>query len=238
MLLADGSTLPIDDRTLAGALDVTDAVIDRAAAQLDLRIAQVERAARAAVDPAVADARLRELVGQQRVRSAPQTAIDVVLGAIGRFLAGLGGAPPDGAVVLRAVAGLGLAALLVMLGLLGRGLAERFRRDTLLPELRAESAADPAAHLRAADEALAGGRLRDAIHGLYLYALHALAAREALRYDPALTDRELLRRAAAVPGVDALRELVTLHERVWFGLRAADADAARRARELALRTAA
>ena len=238
MVLPDGSTLRVDDRPLAAALDITDTAIERTAAQLDLRIAQVERAGRVTIDPARADARLRELVGEQRIRAAPATAIDLALGAIGRFLAGLGGSAPDGAVVLRVVAGLGVATLLVMLAVLGRGLPERFRRDALLPERRAGPVADPAVHLSAADEALAADRLRDAVHALYLYALHSLAAREAIRYDPALTDRELLRRAAGVPAVDALRELVSLHERVWFGLRPADAEAARRARELALRAAA
>lgn len=238
MLLPDGSSLRVDDRPLAAALDVTDRAIDRTIAQLQSRIDQAERAVRLRIDPAAADATLRDLVGEHRVRTAPQTILDLLLGAVGRFLAGLGGAPPDGAVVLRVVGGLGVAALLVILGLLGRGLPERFRRETLLPELRVQRAADPAAHLRGADAALAAGRWRDAIHSLYLYALHALAARELLRYDPALTDRELLRRAAGAPGADALRELVALHERVWFGLREAAADEARRARELALRTAA
>ena len=41
--------------------------------------------------------------------------------------------------------------------------------------------------------------------------------------------------AAAVPHVEDLRELVRLHERVWFGLREARSDDASRARSLALR---
>ena len=80
-------------------------------------------------------------------------------------------------------------------------------------------------------------RPREAIHALYLFALNTLVAREAIRYDPALTDRELLLRAAGVPHADALRDLVGLYERSWFGLRDPGVDEARRARSLALRVA-
>ncbi|HKW77783.1 MAG TPA: DUF4129 domain-containing protein, partial [Candidatus Limnocylindria bacterium] len=85
--------------------------------------------------------------------------------------------------------------------------------------------------------ALAGGHPRDAIHALFLYVIAALATREAIRYDPALTDRELLVRAAAIPHADALRDLVAIYERSWFGLRDPSSDEARRARDLALRVA-
>ena len=61
---------------------------------------------------------------------------------------------------------------------------------------------------------------------------------ETIRYDPALTDHELLARAAAIPQIGSLRDLVALHERVWFGLKPADRDDAARGRELAQRIAA
>ena len=54
---------------------------------------------------------------------------------------------------------------------------------------------------------------------------------------PALTDHELLLRAAAIPNADALRDLVALYERAWFGLREPDAAEAERARSLATRVA-
>ncbi len=44
-------------------------------------------------------------------------------------------------------------------------------------------------------------------------------------------------RAAAIPHADALRDLVGIYERSWFGLRDPSVDEARRARELALRVA-
>jgi hypothetical protein len=80
--------------------------------------------------------------------------------------------------------------------------------------------------------------MREAIHALYLYAIASLALREAIRYDPSLTDRELLARASGIPHADALRDLVSMHERVWYGLREASPDDAARARALATRAAA
>ena len=106
-----------------------------------------------------------------------------------------------------------------------------------MPDRALARAEDPAAHRRAAEAALAGGRAREAIHELYLYVLRSLAARELIRYDPALTDHELLLRAAAIPNADALRDLVALYERAWFGLREPDAAEAERARSLATRVA-
>jgi hypothetical protein len=89
-------------------------------------------------------------------------------------------------------------------------------------------------HLRAADAAIAAGRSRDALHALYLYVVTTLEVRETIHYDPALTDRELLLRAAAIPHADSLRDLVGLYERSWFGMRDPSRDEARRARDLAL----
>lgn len=148
------------------------------------------------------------------------------------------GAVPDARVLTALVGGIGIALLLVILGIMGRDLRERIRREVVLPELRAEDRPDPAARLRDAEDAVRGGRVRDAIHALYLYAIAALAAREVIRYDPSLTDRELLARAAAIPHAQALRDLVEIHDRVWYGLHDAALDEAARARQLAERAAA
>jgi hypothetical protein len=100
-------------------------------------------------------------------------------------------------------------------------------------DVRAGATDDPAEHLRRADAAIAAGRSREGLHELYLFALAGLAAHETIRFDPALTDRELLARAAAIPQIAPLRALVALHERVWFGLKPAGPDDAARARALA-----
>ena len=135
------------------------------------------------------------------------------------------------------VAILGGALVLFVIATLGRALPERIRSEVVVPRSAAEARDDPALHLRLADQARTGGQAREAIRELYLYAIAALAAREAFRYDPTLTDRELLARAAAIPHADALVDLVALYERAWFGLREPATVEADRARSLALRVA-
>lgn len=228
--------MAIDDRALAARMATDDAAIEAAVADIGALAETVTR--RPAIDPATAVAQLRQRVGEHRASDAEMTFIDLFSRWLASFLADLRGAPPDPRVVLVGAGGLGIALLLVVLGIIGRDIRERFRRDVVLPQLRAESGPDPAAHLRAAEEALRSGGMREAIHALYLYAIAALAQREAIRYDPSLTDRELLARAGAIPHADALRDLVEMHDRVWYGLRDARAADAARARQLALRAAA
>ena len=142
---------------------------------------------------------------------------------------------PDLRFIPWVIAAVGIGLALFIVATLGRGVRERVRREVLLPDRTLARTDDPAAHRRAAESALAGGRAREAIHELYLYVLRTLAVRELIRYDPALTDRELLMRAAAIPNADALRDLVALYERAWFGLREPDAAEAERAQSLASR---
>lgn len=227
--------VPVDDGAVAGRIGTADAALEAAIADLTL-LARVARSS--PLDPVAADARLRQMVGEQRALGGQVSLIDALSRWLARSLSGLEGAPPDPRVVVVAAGGIGLALLLVIVGILGRDLRERFRREIVLPELTAERAADPAAHLRAAEAAIRAGRAGEAIVALYSYAIAALAAREAIRYDPSLTDRELLARARTIPHADALRDLVDLHERVSYGLREARAEDAERARELALRAVA
>ena len=157
-----------------------------------------------------------------------------IMSHIATFLGGFGGVP-DLRFVPWVISAFGLGLVAFIVATLGRGVRERVRREVLLPERALARTVDPVAHLRSAEAALGSGRAREAIHELYLYALASLAARELIRYDPALTDRELLLRAAAIPSADALRELVALYERAWFGLREPEAVEAERARTLATR---
>src|SRR5207245_6787744 len=136
------------------------------------------------------------------------------------------------------VAAVGAAPVVLLVATPGRGLRERVRTGMVIAATGTGVREDPTARLRLADQALARGHAREAIRELYLYAIAALAAREAFRYDPALTDRELLVRAAGIPHADALGDLVALYERAWFGLREPATAEAERARSLALRAAA
>jgi uncharacterized protein DUF4129 len=229
--LAD-ATVSVDDGPLADRLtpDATDREIAELVRYEELMTATIVRH----VDAAAADATLHSLTQQQEL--AHRLDLASIVGSLTQrftqWLYDLVGRP-DPNVLLNLQAVVGIVVALAIVALLVRGTRERIRRETALGMTAGEQRADPAIHLRAADEALRSGRPRDAIHGLYLYAFATLAAREILRYDPALTDHELLRRAAQLPRADALRDLVQLHERVWFGLRDAREPDVARARALA-----
>ena len=232
-----GGELTIDDSALAERLVSSDAALDAGVALLDAQLALVSRAISPSLDAARSDAALRDVLRAVESAQASPSLLDAIVRALQRFLAGLEGPRVDFGVVWPALGILGAAIIFFVVATLGRGLGERVRTEVALREAAGADRADPARHLRAADEALAAGRPRDAIHALYLFALTSLVAREAIRFDPALTDRELLVRAAAIPHADALRDLVALYERSWFGLRDPGADEARRARTLAMRVA-
>jgi len=234
-----GETLLVDDGPVADVLAGPNGA-NNALAVLDAYIANADRAVDRSIDPATADARLREVLGNTRDPGASTSGVAALLDWIGSrlaaFFSGLGGIP-DLSFVPWIIAALGVGLVLFIIATLGRGVRERVRREVLLPDRALARADDPAAHRRAAEAALAGGRAREAIHELYLFVLQSLAARELIRYDPALTDHELLLRAAAIPNADALRDLVALYERAWFGLREPDATEAERARALAAKVA-
>lgn len=231
--LPDGATLRFSDTALADRLARGD--LDGALTGLDAAIGWADTAAHGYPGDR-ADGRLRELVQQQQARSSGLTVFAIARAIADRLF---GWAPrPDLALLepLLGAVGLGLAVTLAVL--IARGSRERLRRETVLARARDGRREDPERHLREADRAARAGHVRDAVHGLYLYALAALAAREVLPADPALTDRELLTRAAASARVEELRELLRLHEHIWFGLREGATGDLARARALALRVVA
>ena len=234
-----GETLPVDDGPIADVLAGPNGA-NSALAILDAYIANADRAVDRSIDPATADARLREVLGNTGDAGASASGVaaflDWISSRLAAFFSGLSGIP-DLNFIPWIVAAFGAGLVLFIIATLGRGVRERVRREVLLPDRALVRADDPAAHRLAAEAALAGGRAREAIHELYLFVLQSLAARELIRYDPALTDHELLLRAAAIPNADALRDLVALYERAWFGLREPDAAEAERARSLATRVA-
>jgi hypothetical protein len=234
-----GETVPVDDGPIADLLARPNGA-NAALAILDGYISMAQPAARTSIDPATADARLRDVLGNAGTAGTSLSGVAAVLdwisSRLAAFFSGLGGLP-DLRFLPWVVVAFGVGLVLVIVATLGRGIRERVRREVLLPDRALSRAVDPVAHRRAAEAALAGGHAREAIHELYLYVLQSLAARELIRYDPALTDHELLLRAAAIPNADALRDLVALYERAWFGLREPDAAEAERARSLATRVA-
>ena len=229
--------MAIDDNALADRITPDTASLDAALALLDVQLGYAARALAPTLDAARSDAALRDVLRTVGDTGESSSFLDAVARAIQRFLAGLEGPRVDFGLVWPLLGVLGAGIIFFVVATLGRGLGERVRTEVALREATGADRPDPARYLRAADDALAAGRPREAIHALYLFALTALVAREAIRYDPALTDRELLVRAAAVPHADALRDLVALYERSWFGLRDPGADEALRARSLAMRVA-
>jgi hypothetical protein len=229
--------LTIDDSSLVDRLAATNAALDAELALIDAQLALAARALSPAIDAARSDAALRDALRTVDVTGTSGSFIDAIVRAFQRFLAGLDGPRVDFGLIWPLVGILGAAIIFFVVATLGRGLGERVRTEVALREVVGADRPDPSGYLRAADDALAAGRPREAIHALYLFALNTLVAREAIRYDPALTDRELLVRAAGVPHAEALRDLVALYERSWFGLRDLGADEARRARSLALQVA-
>ena len=229
--------LTINDSALSDRITSDNASLDAALALIDAQLALAQRALSPAIDAARSDEALRDVLRAVDDTGASPSVLDAIARALQRFLAGLEGPRVDFGLVWPLLGILGAAVIFFVVATLGRGLGERVRTEVALHEAVGADRPDPARHLRAADEALAAGRPREAIHALYLFALTTLVAREAIRYDPALTDRELLVRAAAVPHADALRDLVALYERSWFGLRDLGTDEARHARTLAMRVA-
>lgn len=229
--------LSIDDRALVDRLISTDAALEAEFVLIDAQLALAARALSPSIDAARSDAALRDVLRAVDDSGASPSFLDTIARALQRFLAGLEGPRVDFGLVWPLLGFLGAAVIFFVVATLGRGLGERVRTEVALRESVGADRIDPTRHLRAADDALAGGRPREAIHALYLFALTTLVDREAIRYDPALTDRELLVRAAGVPHADALRDLVGLYERSWFGLRDPGPDEASRARSLAMRVA-
>jgi len=235
---SDGVLMRIDDSRLAARLGTTTAAIDNGVGELDQLIAIADRAAAPPFDLASAGARARDLAGASERRSGGND----LLTAIGILLSRIFGTPsgaqlPPGTVeTVLTILGAGLA--VVVVAILVRGVRERIRRETVAAGAPAEIAAEPGLQLAAAEHALGAGDPRAALHAFYRYAILTLAARRLLRYEPSLTDRELLERAAVLPQVETLRELISLHDRSWFGLKGTSADEATRARALAERAVA
>lgn len=230
-VLVRGDTVQIDDRALAARLGSGPEPL----ADLERRIAAADRAIREPIAGSAADERLRAILDERGSRAPGGGVIDLLAAVAFRVWEALG--RPDPSVLVPAQLAVGGALALVLALILVRGVRERLRTEVVVPQAQALRSDEPAVRAREARDALARGDLAAAIHAYYRFAFATLAAREAIAYDPALTDHELLERAAAVPHAGALRELVALNERVWFGLRPPGPADGERARDLAERVA-
>ena len=146
-----------------------------------------------------------------------------VMRAVGRFLPDWTLDIPVG--VARAVAVIGVAVLAAAVALTLMRVAGELTADSALDgeddgfgtPLTADAA------LRRAQEFSAGGDYRTAVRYLYLSSLLLLEQHGVLRYDRALTNREVLRRVAHDPTLAAvLQDVVDVFDRVWYGYQPLD----------------
>jgi hypothetical protein len=234
---ADGPVIGIDDSRVARRLTFTTVAIDGGVGDVDQLIGIADRAANAPFNVAQANERLRDLAVAEEARSGSNDLFAAIGALLARLLPSAGAGLPPGSVELTlSIAGAGL--LIVILVILVRGVRERIRRETVQPGAHAEAAASAAVQLAAAERASLSGDPRAALHAFYRYAILTLAERRMLRYEPSLTDRELLERASSLPQVETLRELILLHDRAWFGLKGTTVEEADHARVLAERAVA
>ena len=235
LALPDGSTYTVRDNALLDAIDANEDPA-RLIEMLDTQ-SLAARSLRQ-IDAGVARDRLRQIVGEYAARESSLSIPDLILQFIARLLSGVALPPLDIWRVLAIIGVLGVGLIIFILSLLGRGFRERIGREAALAVSGGVAQSGARRHLAAADAAIAARRSREAIHALFLYALTTLAERDVIRYDPSLTDGEILLRTAALPQAKELRDLIVLYERSWFGLREPNEAEAARARALALQVAA
>jgi hypothetical protein len=236
--LGDGTLLTIDDSRVARRLGAAStAAIDAGIADVDQLIDAADRAVTPPFDLAKAEAHLRDLARSDEARAGSNG----LLLALNRLLSFIFPSrrvdlPPGSLETVLTIAGAGL--LVVIAAILIRGVRERIRREALQPGAQPEAATSAAVQREAADHAARSGDPRAALHAFYRYAILTLAERRIVRYEPSLTDREFLERAKTLPQIEPLRELISLHDRAWFGLKGATPEEAERARALAERAVA
>lgn len=218
------------------------ASLQRAATILqETRVLVSERAALQEADPETARRQLEAILSGRDF--TPRYDWQQVLrawlaGLLQRFFPHLD-APKAAVWVIRSVIALFALALLALMGVVvSRGFRERLRREAVLRTEASAPALRARARLAEAEAALQGGRPREAVRALYLFTLLSLEERGLLCYDPALTDQEVLARAAALERVGDLEALIAVYERAWYGLREPTAPEVARARALAERIAA
>ncbi|TMF60333.1 MAG: hypothetical protein E6I20_14380, partial [Chloroflexi bacterium] len=142
-------TIAIDDAAVADLAGVPDGA-SRAIAILDTYISDALRGRR--IDPAVADQRLREIVGPSASGGGGANPFavlaDAFLGWLNGLFSGLRGSAPDLSSLVWLVVAVGVALVLFIVATLGRGLRERVRTEIVIADTGTRAREDPMAHLR------------------------------------------------------------------------------------------
>ena len=118
-------------------------------------------------------------------------------------------------------AALGIALLVIAAAVIG-ALARRARRS---PPAPAASPAQAEVQIEEATRQAEIGDMRAAMRHLYLAALAVLDERGVLRFDPALTNREIARAVRPRPELEgALMPVIDLYDPVWYGHKTISAE--------------
>ena len=238
VMVADGQIVPVDNTLLVAALRAEGPDLDQLEARLEA-LAQARRAWRTAqADPAALD-KLAGVLARAEFRSPaekPPTPFDEWLEEfsrwLDRWLSRLLFA--DEARVLGIDWVVLIAGGLVLAGVaffFWRNVRAHMVREAALAQETAESNGLSAATAAKQARALAANaNYRQAVRYLYLTALLTLDERGVLRYDKALTNREVLRRAeqaAGSPLAQAMSPVVDTFDQVWYGFAPVDDEAYR-----------
>jgi hypothetical protein len=218
-----------------------DTSLDRAAGMLQQTIAVLDTANARGIDPASARAMLQAVLGSSDFRAQPDwrdAILELIRDLLGALFPNLTAPEFTRYQIAVALTGVITVLLVIVANNARRGIRAKLTREAAIASSAAAYRPRAADHLRAADDAVRGGRLRQALRELFLGALAGLEERGGLSLDPALTDREILARAAGSPRAGDLSSLVALYEPAWYGVREPSSSEVERAAELARRIGA
>ncbi len=233
--LADGTTIPVEHELLVEELTASEPDLELLLSRLQAA-EELQRQWPAPIyDASTAQsaiASLNEILSRPafQVQEEPPSLLNRIWQRILQFLFDL---IPDGikigdnAFLNYLITGLGLLFLLTILFFVARTFLRSFS-DTAEDGEDGSHAAPMSAQaaLQEAETLSRGGDYRTAVRYLYLSTLLLLDERNLLRYDPAQTNREYLKRLAGHPELsEALRSIVDVFDRVWYGHHALDQSA-------------
>jgi hypothetical protein len=152
--------------------------------------------------------------------TAPETWWQTLIRSIVDFLERLAGNTANGIFDARDIfVGLGVLAVLFVVLYFVRNLRRNLvSEEALAPLLDETEARTPGEAFDKAQRFVNAGDYRNAVRQLYLATLLILDQRGKIKYDPTLTNRQVLQQASNDPGTTtALEPIVETFDRVWYG---------------------
>ncbi|MGH2458974.1 MAG: DUF4129 domain-containing protein [Chloroflexota bacterium] len=247
VVMPDGSTIRPDNAAIIAALDATPPDVETARAELTSRLSAMSDAS--ASGPG-ADARpaLRGVLSRPEFQPAPppdpftgflRNDEGVIGHLVGRILDRLFGSGEPGDPRTLFWAAVGLIAIAVAVFLMLRGVRRSIGPPVTRPDEEEPPMATTSEAARSEAERLAqAGAFRAAIRALYLAVLLDWDEHGELRFDRALTNREVVAKARSLGSarlVETLAPLVDRFDRVWYGSSSCTSEEYRAFRGLAER---